>query len=162
LQATLWIQAGTIAGLLAGGWLADRWAKAFVAGRTCVQMLGVLLAAPQLVAVGTMESWPVLVTAMTLYGVGVGLYQSNLWTTTFEVIDPAARSTAIGLLNVIAGTLGSWFNPLIGHFQDRVGGLGSALAILSVALAASLVILVYDARCLLPAEYQGPLRTPPQ
>ncbi len=55
---------------------------------------------------------------MFLFGLGVGLYQANLWTTTFEVVDPAARSTAIGLLNVASGMLGSWATPVCNCLRE--------------------------------------------
>jgi MFS family permease len=159
LQSTLWLQSGTILGLLLGGPWADAWARRFLAGRTSVQLAGLAAATPALVVVGLVGNYPLLATAMFVYGLGVGLYQSNLWTTTFEVIDPAARSTALGLLNVIAGAIGSWFNPLIGGAGDKWGSLGYALAALAVLLAASAVVLVYDARWLLPRDYRGPRPT---
>ena len=36
-----------------------------------------------------------IATAMLVLGLGSGLYLGNLWTTTFEVVDPAARSTSV-------------------------------------------------------------------
>ena len=46
-------------------------------------------------------------------GFGLGLYTANLWTTIFEVVDPAARSGCIDLINVFAGVVG-FTNSVVG------------------------------------------------
>ena len=92
-----------------------------------------------------------------MYGVGVGLYQANLWAATFEVVDPAARATAIGLLNLTSGLLGAWSNPIIGRITDEGINLGNILASLSVVAAMSLTILAFSTKCLLPRDYRGEL-----
>ena len=99
--ATLWSKASTIVGLLLGGYLADRWARLRHGGRTLVQVIGMVVWTPSLVVLSTCTDLAVLKLAMIAIDLGYGFYGENLWTTTFEVIDPAARSTAVGLLNVI-------------------------------------------------------------
>ena len=77
-------------------------------------------------------------------GLGLGAYQANFWTASFDVVDPAARATAVGLLNLTSGLLVStWFDPFIGWLeadakQQGVSILGTA--IVSVAGVAALCI----------------------
>ena len=99
--STIWSKPSTMVGLLLGGFLADRWAQRQRTGRTLVQLLGMVACIPALYLLGTSGRPGLLALAMVLGGLGTGFYVANLWTTTFEVIDPAARSTAVGLLNVI-------------------------------------------------------------
>ena len=160
LQATIWIQGGTICGLFCGGRLGDLSARRWVSGRTAVQLAGLFVAAPALRAFASADSVAMLHVPMLIYGFGIGLYQANLWTTTFEVIDPAARSTAIGLLNVAAG-FGSWSNALMGGYQGFLGGLGNTLAALSLLIGASLLLVIVNMKFLLPHDYNGPLRGHP-
>jgi ACS family D-galactonate transporter-like MFS transporter len=163
-EATLWIQVGTVVGLFCGGWLGDGWARRFLSGRTAVQVIGLSALVPALFFVGQShlvlpeDPWPLLRAAMLLFGVGVGLYQANLWTTTFEVVDPAARATAIGLLNLSAGVLGFWVNPAIGRYHDSVGGLGVVIADFSIVAAFAVGATVLSMKLLLPGDYRGPLR----
>lgn len=163
-EATLWIQMGTVAGLFYGGWCGDRWARRFITGRTLVQLIGLSALVPALLFVGQSHlvipenPWPLLRSAMLLFGVGVGLYQANLWTTTFEVVDPAARATAIGLLNLSSGVLGFWVNPAIGEFHPSIGGLGAVLADFSLVAAIALGAMLAGMKYLLPHDYRGPLR----
>ncbi len=159
-QATVWIQAATIAGLFLGGKLGDWWSGRRMAGRTAVQMIGVALLVPAVVVIGTAESLPLLAVPLMIYGFGIGLYQAHLWTTTFEVVDPAARATAVGWLNVASGVFGSWWNPLIGVYHDLGGELSTALAAMSVPATVSLLLLGLNVKYLVPRDYRGPLRKP--
>ena len=79
----------------------------------------------------------VLRVAMLLLGLGLGAFQANFWTASFDVIDPAARATTVGLFNLSSGLLVlTWFDPLLGWLQaDAKAQDGSILgtAIVSVS-----------------------------
>ncbi len=156
LFATAFIQSGTIAGLFCGGLWADAKAKRSLTGRTAVQLTGLLVLAPALLTIGLAQSRPVLACAMMLYGFGIGLYQANIWPAAFEVVDPAARATTVGLLNLISGVLSFWFDPVIGRFHEHVGGLGNVFAALSFAAVISVLLMLLSMKFLLPRDYRGP------
>jgi MFS family permease len=157
-QATLWIQGNTVVGLFAGGKLGDWLARRWLAGRTAVQVAGLLATVPALILIGAGGALAWLAVPMIVYGFGIGLYQSNLWPTTFEVVDPGARSTAIGMLNVAAGSFGVWCHPLIGIYEQEHGDVGRALAALSILMLAAAALLAFSGTYLLPRDYRGPLR----
>ena len=117
--STLAPQIGTVIGLIVGGWLADRWTRRWIGGRFGVQILGLVIAAPAVLVIALVDSQLMIQLALVLCGIGIWLYIPNLWATTFEVVNPAARSTAIGLLNVIAGLLGSWPYLVVGWLRDE-------------------------------------------
>jgi MFS family permease len=117
--STLAPQIGTVIGLFVGGWLADRWTRHWIGGRFGVQILGLAITAPAVLVIALVDSQLMIQLALVLCGIGFWLYLSNLWATTFEVVNPAARSTAIGLLNVIAGLLGSWPYLVVGWLRDE-------------------------------------------
>lgn len=158
--ATLWLRIGTCVGLLLGGPWADFWARRARGGRTAVPLIGMGLWIPALFIVGTTDSLMLLKVAMSAFGLGLGLYQANLWTTTFEVIDPAARATAIGFLNVIGGILGAWASPLFGYIQDEgfVSNSGTIVAALSLLGIAGVAIYVVSIKFFLPRDYRGFLK----
>lgn len=157
---TFWIQSGTVLGLVCGGLWADSWARRSWNGRTGVQLVGLLAWIPALIIIGTSNHRLLLMLMMFLFGLGAGLYQANLWTATFEVIDPAARSTAIGLLNVAFGVFGSWSSPFVGYLLEHkyVNHLGEVLTSLSLVAAAAVIILALNMRFLLPGDYRGPVK----
>ena len=117
--STLAPQIGTVIGLIVGGWLADRWTRRWIGGRFGVQILGLVIAAPAVLVIALVDSQLMIQLALVFCGIGIWLYIPNLWATTFEVVNPAARSTAIGLLNVIAGLLGSWPYLVVGWLRDE-------------------------------------------
>jgi MFS family permease len=122
--STFYIKAGGFAGLIAGGFLADGWARRSVRGRAWTQASGLLLAAPFLVLSGlTHQPW-LLYIAMTIFGVGKGMYDGNTMPLLCERVPVGLRATAFGLLNfagtfaggVIAATAGALKGSLgLGH-----------------------------------------------
>jgi MFS family permease len=135
LGATFFIQVASMIGAVVGGILADRWKRRRAGGRICVQGLGTLLGAPFIFLCGYTQDMGVLILAMTFFGFAKGLYDANIWASLYDVVAPARRGTAVGLMNMI-GWLG--------------GGLGS-LAIgvavnreipMSVAIASTAAIYV--------------------
>ena len=156
--ATGYVYWSTIAGLFAGGMWADRWARRLRAGRLSVQTIGLALFVPSLVVLGTATSKPLLVVAMVALGFGNGLYLTNLWTTTFEIVDPAARSTAVGFLNVVA-MLAAPTSTVIGKsIESGSFGLGQAFTGLSVAAALAVLLLLLNIFVFLRHDYRGPLK----
>ena len=135
LMATLAPQIGAAIGILTGGILADFLSRRHMSGRFLVQIAGLIIGVPAIFVIATVEHPIVIQTALFICGVGVWLYFSNLWTTTFEVVDPAARSTAIGLLNVVS-VLGTWPYPVIGYLRDT----GSITDLRSVFLVYAIVL----------------------
>ena len=98
-----------------------------------------------------------LTLALIVVGIGSGFYAANLWTTTFEVIDPAARSTAVGLLNVI-GTVAAPAAPIVGYLaQKEILGIGGSIAILSLFAGGIVALLLLNVTIFLRRDYHGPL-----
>ena len=126
--ATLPSQLGTVLGLLIGGVWADHWARRYMAGRFAVQLIGMLICVPAIAVMSTSHSRWMLTAAMFAYGTASWFYYANLWTSTFDVVDPAARATAIGLLNVVASVFGAWLSPFVGNLYEtgRITSLGTA------------------------------------
>ena len=155
--STVWKFSFTIVGLLVGGYMADRWAQRWRSGRTLVQVIGIVLWVPSIYVLFTSGSEYVARIAMVTIGFGYGLYVANLWTTTFEVIDPAARSTAVGMLNVI-GVAAAPAAPVVGILNDRqMLDIGGSLAGMSLFAAIIVTLLLLNVTVFLRHDYRGPL-----
>jgi sugar phosphate permease len=158
LFSTFYIQSGVIVGLLFGGWWADRWASRRRSGRMAVQSMGLVLMAPAFIVLGASTFQPALKVAMTAIGVGFGFYSANLWTTTFEIVDPAARATSMAFLNVIS-LLGAPFAPLVGYGLDKnLFDLGQVLTGMSLVVTLAFVLLIWTMVRLLPRDYRGSVK----
>jgi sugar phosphate permease len=158
-MATIAPQIGTVIGLLSGGALADLLARRWPGGRFVVQIGGLCLAIPAIYLISFTDSTSVILCALFVSGIGFWLYFSNLWTTTFDVVDPAARSTAIGLLNVAAGVFGSWPYLVVGKLRDDgvITDLRTVFFTFACVLIASAVILLIIVQVTLRKDLQSPV-----
>jgi MFS family permease len=120
LNATFWLQAASVAGVLCGGWLADRWARRR-GGRPLVQTLGLLVGAPVVFLTGWTRDVEVLVVALAGFGFFKGLYDANIWASLYDVVPARRRATAQGLMNAV-GWLGAGVAPVaVAAASDRYG-----------------------------------------
>lgn len=152
-HATFWHHLGAAAGVLAGGRLTDRLALKDRIWRPRVQVAGLLLGAPFIYLLGMSTERAVVFSALALFGVFRGFYDSNLFTSLYEVIRPASRATATGLMLAVA-FFGGGFAPVITGWLGKQFTLGAALAATSVCYlfsaamigVATLVFFRNDAR----------------
>jgi MFS family permease len=143
LTATIFVQLASLAGAVAGGWLADAWGRRSSRGRIAVQTIGVLGGAPFVVLCGLTSSFGVLIVALTLWGFFKGLYDANIFASVFDVVRPEARGTAAGVMNTVGWLAGGGSAPLIIGVIAQRGGLGVAIALASlVYLAAGLLLIL--------------------
>lgn len=109
------------AGVMGGGWLSDRLALKLVRYRLVLQSAGLVVGAPFIVGMGqaTTPFW----TFVCLSGFGFcrGLYEANLYTTLFEVIEPQYRSTAVGLSAMFAYVTAALAPFLLGYLKPTFG-----------------------------------------
>lgn len=162
LYGTAFIHLASAASAPPSGALADRFARSRSGGRMLVQALGLLLGSGFVVLVGTAADLPLLVVAMTLFGICKGVYDSNIFASLYDVVEPRARATAAGVMNMVGwggGALGpvvvGWMTTHGPHTQE-IDNMSRAFAMSGfVYLACAALLLV--AGLLLVREYQGPL-----
>jgi len=154
--STLWVQVAQFVGMLMGGIWADRWARSWQGGRGAMSAIGTAAWIPALLIIGTSDSMLHLKIAMMAFGWGLGVYVANLWTTTFDVVDPAARSTATGMLNVFAFAPG-FTGPLVGWLKDvgAIDDFGIMFAWFSVLAVANVVLFAVYIWITLPRDFRA-------
>lgn len=142
LTATIFVQLASMVGCPLGGWLADAWRRRTLRGRMAVQTIGVLCGAPFVVLCGITHSVFWVMFALTAWGFFKGLYDANIWASLFDVVHPAARGAACGLMNAVGWLAGGGSAPLlIGLIAER-RSLGVAIALASVVYIVSGMLLI--------------------
>jgi MFS family permease len=131
LNATLWLQAASVVGVLIGGWLADRWTNRRRGGRMLVQAIGLFAGAPLIALTGWTLSVPVLVVALAGFGLFKGLYDANIWAALYDFVPPPRRATAMGFMNAI-GWLGGGTAPILIAMAAEHFGMSVALSATSL------------------------------
>jgi MFS family permease len=134
LSGTVFIHLASALSVPVAGFAADGLVRRFVGGRMVIQALGLLVGAVFVVLVGKTTDKLALVAAMAAFGVCKGFYDSGIFASLFDVIEPRARGTAAGLMNTVGwtgGALGPVFVGLVakyGRHASEVENMSDAIA----------------------------------
>ena len=120
----LWHHLFAFAAILAGGVVTDRFVGRMPRFRLGFQILALLCGAPALLAIGLSPSFATLLAAASAYGIFRGLFEVNTHASLFDVVPPEHRSTAVGLLNMIAFFFGGLSGVAMGALSQRWGVKG--------------------------------------
>ena len=141
VTATLYLQIGSVAGIFAGGWLADRWSLKNPRGRLFTQALGLAASAPFLMLLGGTGSLALLVAALLVFGIGKGLYECNAMPVLCQIARTDLRATGYGMFNAAGCIAGGLVAPVAGLLKSTLG-LGACLQAAGVVLAVGAVVLL--------------------
>ena len=142
LTATALAQTGSIAGTVAGGWLADRLRLRRGNGRILVQAAGVLCGAPFVLLCCQTRSMAVVLFSLAAWGFFKGLYDANIFASLFDAVPVAARGVAAGWMNTVGWLGGGGLAPVVVGLLALRYGLGPAMALVSVVYVASGALLL--------------------
>ena len=112
-------------------------------GRALVQCFGVLLGAPFVFLCGQTQSMATVALALTAWGLFKGLYDANIFASVFDVVQPEARGTLAGLMNMVGWVGGGAVAPIAVDYLSSYYGLGPAISSAAfVYVAAGVFLLV--------------------
>jgi MFS family permease len=149
LTGSVYIQLASAISVPVGGLLADQLARRLAGGRILVQAFGLIVGAVFVFVVGTAQSKSTLLAAMTCFGLCKGLYDSNIFASLYDAIEPGARSTAAGIMNTV-GWGGGALGPLVvGYFAKH--GSGTETQNMSRAISTTGAVYILGAALLLTA-----------
>ena len=163
LTGALYIHLASGVAVPLAGTLADRWEGWRRGGRMLVQMVGLLVGAAFVFWVGKASDTISLVVAMCGFGVCKGFYDSGIFASLYDVIDPRSRGAAAGLMNTVGwggGALGPLFVGLAckyGHGATKTENMSDAIAFCGAIylLAAALVLAAWLISKSRPAWSEG-------
>ena len=115
------------AAIMLGGFLTDALVKRYPRFRLLFQCCALFLGAPALVFVAYAPSVAATWLAVAIYGVFRGFFEVNTHASLFDVVAPKHRSTAVGLLNMLAFFFGGLSGILMGHLSRAQGVAGFEL-----------------------------------
>lgn len=98
--------------------MTDRFVARMSRFRLGFQILALVLGAPMLVWIGLAPSFTAMLVAAAAYGVFRGFFEVNTHASLFDVIAPKYRSTAVGLLNMIAFFFGGLSGVVMGWLAE--------------------------------------------
>ena len=142
----LWHHLFAFAAILAGGIVTDHFVKKMPRFRLGFQSVALLCGAPALLWIGLAPSFASLLVAASAYGVFRGFFEVNTHASLFDVVAPAHRSTAVGLLNMIAFFFGGLSGVAMGALSQRWGvrGFEIGFGIMAAAYALGAALMAFS------------------
>lgn len=142
-------------GVLAGGWLSDRWARNHPVARLYLGSCGLLFSAPFLYLLGATDEPILIYVALALFGFSRGVYDSNIFAALFEVVPSTYRSTATGLMISFAYATGAMAPLILGYIKQH-GSLSVGMSLMAPVYAAGALLLWIGARFFFARDYVPP------
>lgn len=134
----LWHHLFAFGAILLGGVITDRFVAKIPRFRLGFQIFALLFGAVALVMIGSAASFVSMLIAASVYGVFRGFFEVNTHASLFDVVPPEHRSTAVGLLNMIAFFFGGLSGVAMGALSQRWGVKGFEIGF--YAMGASYVV----------------------
>ena len=142
----LWHHLFALGAILLGGIITDRFVKCMPRFRLGFQVLALLCGAPMLAWIGLAPSFAGLLVAASAYGVFRGFFEVNTHASLFDVVSPEHRSTAVGLLNMIAFFFGGLSGVAMGALSQKWGvrGFEIGFGVMAAAYAVGALLMAYS------------------
>ncbi|MBR6588481.1 MAG: MFS transporter [Kiritimatiellae bacterium] len=142
----LWHHLFAFGAILVGGVLTDRFVAKMPRFRLGFQIAALLLGAPMLLWIGLSQSFVTLLVAASAYGVFRGFFEVNTHASLFDVVPPQFRSTAVGLLNMIAFFFGGLSGVAMGALSQKFGvrGFEIGFGIMAAFYAVAALLMMFS------------------
>ena len=145
LQATFYVQAGALTGILAGG-IGGDWARGRARmGRYLVIGAGLLLCTP--FAVWTFQAQELILATAAggFFGLFSGMMMANIMAGAYDVVPARSYGLAAGVLTMIGGAAGGLAILFAGVLKDSYG-IEFIMRVAAAGAAASALLLLVTAR----------------
>ena len=130
-NAVAWHFGGAFVGVAVGSRFSDRFAKRRPSVRLETLIVGLVAAAPFVLATAYAPSFVLCCVAMALFGIFRGIYDSNLFAALFEVIPPRYHAAGAAIAFSFAFLFGSFSTTILGWMREH---LSSQLGLASLAV----------------------------
>lgn len=152
LSGSVYIHLASAFSVPVAGLLADQLTRRFSGGRMVIQAAGLLAGAYFVWMVGATTSVNTLIVSMTCFGVCKGFYDSGIFASLYDSIEPRARGTAAGLMNTV-GWGGGALGPLFVGYASKYGKRPTEIENMSEAIAFGGTIYLVSAALILVAIF---------
>jgi predicted MFS family arabinose efflux permease len=145
ILATGYLQVACFAGVIAGGFLADRWSRRSERGPILITAVGLLIAVPGVLLTSASTALSVALVGLVIYGFTRSFADANMMTILCLISDKRYRATGYGVLNCascLAGGLAVYAGGILRDSNVNVSILFQ-FAALGLALCAMLLIFLH-------------------
>lgn len=141
-DASFYPQLFSILGVLLGARLADGNISRHHGSRLLVQTAGLILGAPFFYMIGKAGGVTAVCIAMAGYGLFKGMYDSNLFASVYDIIDPHYRAMATSFMMMFSYLVACMSPWLLGVLKPQVGLSGGMMLMAAVYLVSAVPLAV--------------------
>ncbi len=123
--ATFYIQVAAFAGILGGGFIADRWSRKNHRARLFLPAVGFFAGCIFLFLVGWTSSTTILISGLLVYGLSRGLMDCTAMPILCQIVPENLRATGYGIFNLVGCIVGGTMAALAGLLKNSIGISGS-------------------------------------
>jgi MFS family permease len=139
--ATAYLYPASIAGLLLGGFLSDRWSKKNKHARILIPMIGLVIAAPAVFAGSYTTVLWIAILFFLIYGLTRMFVDTNLMPILCLTVDNRYRATGYGILNMFATIIGGLGIYAAGALRDSQINLNLVYRLASLSIIICIILL---------------------
>lgn len=137
--STITIAISSLAGVITGGILSDKWAQVNFKGRVYTSAIGLALTIPALYLIGVGQSIEIAIGAALLYGFGFGMFDANNMPILCQLVPSHLRATGYGVMNMGGVFAGAFTTYYLGKSFDA-GHINRDIIFLSLIVAAAIAL----------------------
>jgi len=143
LSATGYLQTASLIGLLIGGAWADRWTRPHPRARIFVPIIGLCVAAPGILLAANTDTFGIAIMGLVVFGLTRAFADANTMPILCLVADPRYRATGLGVMNLVACTVGGITIYAGGAIRDAKVDLSLVFQFGAGCLALCAVLLLF-------------------
>ena len=140
-HGVFWFYLGAFVGVTLGGRLSDALKAKRPGIRFEVELVGLILCIPFILMMAFVQSLPLMIIAVLMFGFATGVYDSNIYAALFDVIDPRFRAVATGLFGCGGCVVGAFGPAVMGFLNDAFTPRVSMASLTVIAVIGALAIL---------------------
>ncbi|WP_332457186.1 MFS transporter [Petrimonas sp.] len=134
VYATAYFWPASIIGLLAGGYLSDKWSKKNPLARIIVPLIGLMFAIPSIFFGSLTAVLAITVAAFAVYALTSKFTDTNMMPMLCLIVDHRYRATGYGILNMLSTIIGGLGVYIAGAMRDAQIGLSLVYQVSAIAL----------------------------
>lgn len=137
--STMTLAFSSLAGVLIGGFVSDRWVQKNLKGRIYTGSLGLMFTLPALVLIGYGNGAVMAVAGAVLFGFGFGMFDVNNMPILCQFVSSRYRATGYGLLNLAGISAGAVITNELGKAIDA-GYMNAVFIIMIISVILAIIL----------------------
>ncbi len=142
ISGTFYVQIASLAGVLAGGYLADKWARNSNKGRIYITAIMFIIGGPFLYLMAAADLYWIAIFGIVIFGLSKGNHDANFMPIITQVVDKKYQATGYGIMSffgVMSGAVMIWVG---GYLKDIGISLDLVFKIAAIGILISGFVLM--------------------